>query len=97
MPTLPKSIRFIVPKSGNKKYIAILPDGRRVAFGDRRYQHYADKVPVRLGGGKWKKKDHKDAKRRANYRARHRSVMKGRKPAYQVRYTPAWFSWYFLW
>ena len=27
------------------KYVAVLPDGHRVSFGHRDYQHYRDQVP----------------------------------------------------
>lgn len=66
--------KFIVPKNSNKKYTAIMKDGRRISFGDRNYEHYKDGVPVSLGGGKWSKLDHKDANRRRLYRTRHRSI-----------------------
>lgn len=92
-----RGVRFVVPKTGNKKYTAILPSGKRVSFGDRRYQHYKDSVPKRLGGGKWSRLDHMDTDRRNRYRKRHSKVMSGNKVAKNIKYTPAWFSWHYLW
>jgi len=77
-----------------KKYTAILPSGKKVHFGDRRYQHYKDNTPLKL----YSKMDHGDSKRRKNYRARHSKVLlKDGTPAYKKKYTPAWFSWNYLW
>lgn len=93
-----KGMKFIVPSTGYKKYTAILKDGKRVSFGDRRYEQYKDSVPVSMGGGKWKKKDHKDKDRRKNYRARHGAlVCKDGKKCISKKYSPAWFSYYYLW
>jgi hypothetical protein len=82
-----------------KKYVAVLKDGKRVSFGHQDYEHYKDSVPRSMGGGIWSHLDHRDAGRRANYRSRHGGVRRGStgRPAYQVKYTPAWFSWHYLW
>lgn len=87
---------------GFKKYTAVLVDGNgntsRVSFGDRRYWHYRDRVPVRLGGGLWRHKDHGDAKRRANYRKRHGGIRrKDGSRATKAKFSPAWFSLNYLW
>ena len=96
-PQLPKGIKFIKGQ-GKKKYTAILPDGKKVSFGHRDYQHYKDSVPKRLGGGKWSHKDHGDPERRKNYRKRHGGmVCKDGKKCISKKYSPAWFSYYFLW
>ncbi len=77
---------------GNYKYTAILPNGAHVNFGDRRYQHFRDKI------GLWKSLDHLDKKRRANYRKRHSSIRnKAGKRAVDIKYSPAWFSYHYLW
>lgn len=90
--------RFEVPKSGKKKYVAIMKNGRRVGFGHRDYEHYKDQVPRSMGGGKWSKLDHGDKDRRANYRARHGGVETASgKKAYRKKFSPAWFSWHYLW
>lgn len=101
-PQLPKGTRFSVPRSGKKKYTAIVPQraGKpiRVSFGHRDYQHYKDQVPKSMGGGRWAKKDHGDRKRRQNYRARHAGMKcKSGAPCISIRYSPAWFSYYYLW
>ena len=98
-PSLKKGIYFEKASvASGKKYTAIMPDGKRVNFGARSYQHYKDSVPKRLGGGKWSSKDHLDSDRRKNYKSRHGGVLtKDGRKAISVRYTPAWFSYYFLW
>mgnify|MGYP001181122024 CR=1 FL=1 len=100
-PPLPKGTTFQVPSTGNKKYTAIIPlDGkmRRVSFGHKEYQHYKDSVPASLGGQKWKHKNHMDAARRKNYRARHGAlVCSNGVLCINIKYSPAWFSYYFLW
>lgn len=104
-PQLPKGTHFIVPRTGKKKYTAVIPvrEGktttyRRVSFGHRDYQHYKDQVPRSMGGGRWTKKDHGDKKRRTNYRKRHAGIKcKDGAPCIKKRYTPAWFSYYYLW
>ena len=88
---LPAGIRFVKGPPG-KKYTAILPNGKHVHFGSADYQQYKDSVPKKLGGGLWSHKDHLDDKRRNSYRARH-----GAQGYYKIKYTPAWFSYYFLW
>lgn len=80
------------------KYTAIMKDGKKVKFGHQDYEQYKDSVPKRLGGGKWSHKDHGDTKRRKNYRSRHSGVRtKSGTAAYRKKYSPAWFSYNFLW
>lgn len=97
MPQLPRGIRF-VKGNGNKKYTAILPNGKKVHFGHTAYEHYKDSVPRNLGGGIWSHKDHMNKDRRRNYRKRHggMSCKDGRR-CIDVRYSPAWFSYHYLW
>lgn len=107
LPRLPKDIRFRVPKSGNKKYVAEwrFKDGKpmfKTSFGDRRYQHYKDRVPKSKGGGKWSKLDHLDSKRRQEYRLRHAGIKAKNSEgemvqAVSIRHSPAWYSYHFLW
>lgn len=90
-------VRF-VEGSGNHKYTAILPSGKRVSFGHRDYEHYKDSVPKRLGGGLWSHLNHKDPVRRNSYRQRHGGMScKNGKQCISVKYSPAWFSYYYLW
>jgi hypothetical protein len=94
---LPKGIRFI-RGPGKYKYTAILPNGKRVNFGHRDYQHYKDSVPRHLGGKLWSHKDHGNAVRRENYRKRHGGMRcKDGKRCIDVKYSPAWFSYHYLW
>ena len=101
-PRLPQGTRFIVPRAGKKKYTAILPlpggKSRRVSFGHRDYQQFKDQVPKAMGGGRWSRKDHGDRGRRTNYRRRHGAQKCGDGTlCIKRRYSPAWFSYYFLW
>jgi hypothetical protein len=94
---LPKGIYFI---KGNKpkKYIAKLPNGKNVSFGAQGYEQYKDLVPKRLGGGIYTKYNHLDRKRRDAYRKRHGAIItKSGKLAINIKYSPAWFSYHFLW
>ena len=96
-PALPRGTRF-VEGPRQYKYTAELPDGRRVHFGHRDYEHYRDAVPRRLGGGLWSHLDHGDERRRASYRSRHGAVRtRIGELAHRVELSPAWFSYYFLW
>ena len=81
-----------------KKYTAIMKNGDRVHFGHQDYEQYRDSVPKSMGGGIWSHKNHLDDQRRKNYRARHGGTKtKSGRPAYQVKYSPSWFSYYYLW
>lgn len=94
---LPSGIKF-VRGPYPKKYQAILPNGKKVNFGDQRYEHYKDSVPKNLGGKLWSHLDHRDKSRRSNYRSRHRgSLNRDNVPAYRVKYSPSWFSYHYLW
>lgn len=74
----------------NKKYrakVLVKKDViKNVDFGDSRYEHYKDST----GLGLWSHKDHNDSNRRRLFRARHRLNAK-------KKYSPAWFSWNYLW
>ena len=90
-------IRFI-EGSGKHKYTAILPSGKKVSFGDRNYEHYKDTVPKNQGGGLWSHQNHLDPVRRASYRSRHGALRcKNGQICVDIKYTPAWFSWHYLW
>lgn len=86
---------------GNKKYKAIIPANlsptgkqKSVTFGDKRYQQYEDRIPLKL----YSNLNHKDKTRRASYRSRHgaRKCGDGVK-CINKKYSAAWFSYYFLW
>lgn len=95
--TLPAGTVFLLAP-WPKKYTAFLPWNQRVDFGDARYQHYRDSVPANRGGGIWSRSDHLDPVRRAAYRRRHAGLKLGDgRIAKDVPFTPAWFSWHYLW
>ena len=87
-----KLIGFRKSTRKNKKYDGILGDEKGnkiyIPFGDNRYEQYKDTT----GLGLYSNKDHLDKKRRTSYRARH-----GANGSHTIRYTPAWFSWTYLW
>lgn len=92
-------ITFIWSKgSGNKKYkVKILNNDKiikTVQFGDIRYEQYKDVTPLKL----YSNLNHLDNKRRLNYRKRHQKILlKDGTPSYKKKYTPAWFSYKYLW
>lgn len=98
---LPKGTKF-KRGSGRYKYTVVMPQSngrtKTVHFGHRDYEHYKDSVPKSMGGGIWSHKDHGNKERRKNYRSRHGGVLnKDGKPAYKKKFTPAWFSYHYLW
>ena len=97
-PPIPKGTRFEIPASGNSKYVAILPDGKKVRFGHKDYEQYKDSVPKSMGGGKWSHKDHNDSNRRSNFLSRSSGQLcNNGKRCIDVKFSPAWFSYYYLW
>jgi hypothetical protein len=84
--------------SGTKKYRVVItaPSGttRTVQFGDKAFSQYRDSTPL----GLYAYRDHLDPARRADFQRRHRGVLtKDGRAAYKVRFSPAWFSWHYLW
>ena len=54
--------------------------------------------PRRWGGGRWSQNDHGDSRRRADYRRRHGAQRcEDGTPCVERLYSPAWFSYNFLW
>lgn len=97
MVVVSKNIRFVKGKRTHK-YTAILPDGSKVHFGHSSYEHYKDSVPVSQGGGIWSHKNHLDKERRRLYRIRHGNMLcKNGIRCIDIKYSPAWFSYYLLW
>jgi hypothetical protein len=79
--------------TGYKKYKVVLFNKdeskvKTVQFGDNRYEQYKDSTPL----GLYSSKDHGDKQRRSNYRSRH-----GAQGYQNIKYTPAWFSYKYLW
>ena len=96
--TIDKDIIYFFKGDGDYKYKAyVLKDnGERliVDFGDKHYSQYKDQTPLQL----YKDLNHLDEKRRLRYRKRHGGIYtKDGVLAYKVKYSPAWFSWHFLW
>lgn len=78
----------------DKKYMVKAPSGRWVHFGNKNYQHFFDKVPLKL----YSHLDHKDTKRKAAYRARHKAIkLKDGTPAYKNKEQASYWSWHYLW
>ena len=61
-----KTLKFEKSKSKNKKYAVITPSGKKINFGDLRYEHFKDTTPLKL----YKNLNHNDKKRQKNYCAR---------------------------
>lgn len=59
----------------------------KLSFGDKRYEQFKDST----GLGLYSKLNHGDKRRRSLYRKRHRNTY---DPKY---YSPAYFSWRYLW
>ena len=79
-------MKYVIKRSeaAHKKYVAILEDGRRVNFGDKRYEQYKDSTPLKL----YSHLDHGDPKRRANFLSR----MGKARP-----YSANWLAQKYLW
>lgn len=78
----------------DKKYMAVFENGKKIHFGSRLYSQYKDQTPLKA----YSHLDHNDTNRRAKYRARHEKIKtKDGRNAYQVKYSPSWFSYRFLW
>lgn len=93
-----KEVSKFIAGPRNYKYTAIMKDGKKVNFGHKSYQQYKDSVPKSMGGGLYSHKNHGDELRRKNYRARHSGIkLKNGGLAYKTKYSPAWFSYYYLW
>jgi hypothetical protein len=86
-----KLIGFRKSTRRHKKYDAILYDNKKniykhIPFGDNRYQQFKDITGLNI----YSHLDHNDPIRRANYRKRHDNT-------HNIKYSPSWFSWYYLW
>lgn len=87
-------VKFRKSKTKDKKYDALTPSGKWIAFGDKRYEHYKDSTGLRL----YSHLDHNDTNRRAAYRARHKEIKtKDGTPAYLDKEQSAYYSWNYLW
>ena len=87
-----KFIKFVKSEAKHKKYTAIIKNKKndkeiKINFGDTRYEHYEDKTPLKLNSNL----DHDDKERRKKFRARHKGFIK------KGYYSPAYFSYKYLW
>lgn len=72
-----------ISKSKNKKFTYIKPNGKKVNFGDSRYEDYLD---------------HQDSERRRRYRARAGNILlKDGSKAVDVYESPNYLSYNLLW
>ncbi len=98
------NLKFRESKKPGKKYDALISADTwntyradkttkpvSVSFGALGYEHYKDKI------GNFSYYDHNDKSRRAQYRARHSKILNHGVPSYKIHFTPAWFSWHYLW
>lgn len=76
---------FTLSTQKNKKYDVYLGKKKIASFGDKRYQHYFDRI------GYYKALDHRDPKRRRLYRLRHRNDNTTHPTS------AGYFSWHYLW
>ena len=80
-----QGIAFAVSGRKDKKYMATLPDGKKVHFGQKGAAQYKDQTPQRA----FKHLDHGDPARRENYYSRH-----GREAK---KHSPKWYAHRYLW
>jgi hypothetical protein len=87
-------LEFKKSTNKNKKYMVKTPKGKWIHFGNINFQQYKDTT----GLGLYSHLNHLDKKRRDNYRARHKAILKkDGKPAYLDKEQPAYWSYNFLW
>ena len=87
-------MKFEVSNQKNKKYSVITPSGKKIHFGDKRYEHYKDTT----GLGVYSHLDHNDKERRKRYRRRHSNILlKDGTPAYKNKEQPSYYSYNYLW
>ncbi len=66
-----------------KKWMTITPDGKKVHWGDSKMKDYTQ---------------HKNKKRRQNYRSRHAGIrLKNGSRAIDKKWSPAWLSYHVTW
>lgn len=82
-------------KAKNKKYsVYVMKDGKKklINFGDKRYEHYKDKI------GKFSKLDHGDKERRKSYLARAKGIKdKSGKLTWKDNTSPNYWAVKILW
>lgn len=87
-------MKFEKSNIANKKYSVITPKGKKIHFGDTRYEHYKDTTGLKL----YSNLDHLDEKRRSAYRKRHSKILtKSGTPAYLDKEQPSYYAYNYLW
>ena len=77
----------------NKKYSVITPKGKKIHFGDKRYEQYEDKVL-----GIYSKLNHFDKERRKNYLKRSKGIVdKFGNKTFNNKEKPNYYSIKYLW
>lgn len=75
--------KYMARKVGTKKW---------VHFGQRGAPQFHDRI------GEYSDSDHHNSLRRKRYRDRHKAILTSSgKPAYRIKYSPAYYSYYYLW
>ena len=87
-------LKFEKSKSKNKKYSVVTPSGKKINFGDKRYEQFKDTTPLKL----YKNLDHGDKKRQKNYCARSSKIRdKNNKLTKNNKESPNHYSMMYLW
>lgn len=77
-----------------KKYMVKTPNGHWVHFGDKRYQQFKDRTPLKL----YSYLDHNNKKRRENYLSRAKGIRdKEGDLTYNNKESPNYYSIHYLW
>ena len=76
-------------------YVAVMPDGREIPFGNRNEPLgiFRDRVPAEFGGKPYKDLAHGDVHKRFLWR---RAVKQSDGEKYKTSYTRTWFEWQLL-
>ena len=64
-------VKFEKSNRKDKKYSVITPEGKKIHFGNKKYEHFKDTT----GLGLYRKLNHNDKKRQKNYQAFHESCL----------------------
>jgi len=87
-------LKFEKSKSKNKKYSVITPSGKKINFGDKRYEQFEDTT----GLGLYSHLDHKDKKRKESYCSRAMGIKnKNNKFTYNDPASANYYSVRLLW
>ena len=86
--------KFEKSNNKHKKYSVITPSGKKIHFGDKRYEQFRDTT----GLGLYTKLNHNDKQRQANYCKRAKGIKnKKGQLTYKDKETPNYYSVKYLW